>query len=197
MTLTAVQSAPWRGRYRSFAELRTLLPDGAVTQVFDYWRTVSDDAPAPPRRAIKPEKIVRSLPYVFINEYFPATGDRDHDYVIRLAGTALRSLYGRDVTGCRVGELFEGAMAADALAEHDAVRQTAMPHLLTARFPNHHGCVVEYCRLLMPLSDDGRQVNRLLGVFQIDTPDQFALPPLYTLMTSVLAETETRRVVPA
>ena len=195
---TAAAPARLPSRYRDLAELRDLLPDGIITQVFDHWLAVRGEAVAPPRRAITPDAIVRSLPYLFINEHCPAAtaGDRD-DYTVRLAGTALRSLYGRDVTGCRISGLFAGSMAADALAEHDAVRMTAMPHLLTARFPNHHGSVVEYVRLLMPLSDDGRQVNRLLGVFQVDTPDQIALPPLYSLMASVLGETENRHVVPA
>ncbi len=183
--------------YRGLDELASMLPPGAVTQVFDHWRAVRGAALAPTRRDITPDAIVRALPYVFINEHCPADRNHADDYVIRLAGTGLRNLYGRDVTGCRVSDLFQGKMAADALAEHDAVRRSAMPHLLSARFPSHHGNVVEYCRLLMPLSDDGVRVNRLLGVFQIDTPEEWSLQPEYTLKASVMALAESRPAVPA
>ena len=69
-------------------------------QLFDYWLSCCGTKSLPERRAISPAAIPQLLPYVSLIDL-----DRTCGFRIRLAGTQLRDVFDREVTGLAVGDL--------------------------------------------------------------------------------------------
>lgn len=112
------------------------------------------------RADIDPVEIPHLLPNVFIYEVLR----EPRDYRMVLVGTALVEVFGVDHTNCRFDEIFSGPTAPAIRAEYDNLVETGEPIL-----SNHDASwtgreFVSYARLLLPLSDDGKTVNKMIGV---------------------------------
>jgi len=88
------------------------------------------------------------------------------DFRIRLAGTAYGEIYGRDITGLRLGELVpndgEGAVLyQDYWQAMDSGEPVFGERRMTWR-PT--GSPLRYQRILLPLTRSGNTVDFLLGV---------------------------------
>lgn len=74
-------------------------------QLYDYWLSCGRDNRLPQRSDINPAHIPRLLPYVSLVD----VSDDLSQSRIRLAGTRLRDVYDREITGMTIGELDLGA----------------------------------------------------------------------------------------
>lgn len=127
-------------------------------ELYEYWDRVRRGRPAPRRSDIEPSDIRRILADTFILE----VAGRE-DYTIRLAGTRICSLYGREMKGENFLDLWtpedRNAMATlgTAIGEDAAgavvtfAASTAGGHSLTAEL------------LMLPLSHSGEHYDRILG----------------------------------
>lgn len=138
-------------------------PDAAVRahqEVFAYWASLRHDDAPPTRGAVQPEGLKRLLPTVSLMDV-PRTADTD--YRVRLAGTGLYSVYGREITGCTLSEVYNTAAADYWRAELAPVVNERRPavgiHNLAWRGASHLSLV--WIRL--PLSADGDRVDMILG----------------------------------
>ncbi|MBL8771519.1 MAG: PAS domain-containing protein [Phenylobacterium sp.] len=132
----------------------------AHEELFAYWCSLKADAPAPPRRKIDPAGMKRLLPTVSLIETPRVTGQ---DYRVRLAGTGLYSVYGREITGRSFSEVYNSAAADYWRSELDKVVSERKPgvgvHSLSWRGASHLSII--WIRL--PLATEGEDVGMILG----------------------------------
>ena len=132
----------------------------AHEELFAYWRSLCEDQPAPPRAKVDPAHMKRLLPTVSLIET-PRTAGQD--YRVRLAGTGLYNVYGREITGRSFSEVYNSAAADYWRAELDKVVADRKPqvgvHSLSWRGASHLSIV--WIRL--PLATEGEGVGMILG----------------------------------
>jgi hypothetical protein len=143
------------------AELRLddpeLAPD--LRQAFDYWQAKRGGRLAPSRADIDPIEIAPLLPRVMLVD---VSAD-PVDFRFRLAGTGIFRIHGAELTNKRALELEPPAYAA--------LIHRLYCEALTRRAPIAHRLLIEcetrrsaYMRIMLPLSEDGAAINRLLTV---------------------------------
>ncbi|MDP1632165.1 MAG: PAS domain-containing protein [Caulobacter sp.] len=132
----------------------------AHEEMLTYWASLRQTGRIPGRADICPEAFKRFLPTVSLTDVM--AGER-RDYRLRLAGTGLYSIYGREITGRALGDVY-GAKAADYWRQElDRVVEDRRPsvgcHSLAWRGSAH----MSLLWLRLPLASDGRNVDMILG----------------------------------
>jgi len=132
----------------------------AHEELFAYWASLRQGGRIPGRADIRPEDFKRLLPTVSLIDVIDGLR---RDYRLRLAGTGLYSVYGREITGRSLGDVY-GAKAADYWrTELDKVVEERRPgvgcHSLAWRGSSH----MSLLWLRLPLATDGRNVDMILG----------------------------------
>lgn len=139
-------------------------PPGAAIraheEMFSYWNSLKGEAPAPPRGKIDPGHMKRLLPTVSLVDVLRGDG---LDYRVRLAGTGLYNVYGREITGLTLAEIYNTAAAEYWRHELSKVVREGKPgvgvHSLSWRGAAHLSIVW----LRLPLMDKAGEVNMILG----------------------------------
>ena len=133
----------------------------AHEEIFAYWASLRKGGRLPSRADISPERMKRLLPTVSLVDVLRDEGRRA--YRFRLAGTGLYSVYGREVTGRTLGEVYAPAAADYWRRELDQVaaggRPAAGVHNLAWRGAAH----VSLLWLRLPLASNGTDVDMILG----------------------------------
>jgi hypothetical protein len=138
----------------------------SLNELYAYWDRKRGERPAPTRADIDPVDIPHLLSNIFICQ----VAHEPRDYIIRLFGTALVEGLGRDLTGKRYSEIFPADVVARIHLDYDAVVEKCAA--VTARkdaswSDKSH---LHYELLLLPLSDDGKTVNRIVGAaYRLET----------------------------
>jgi hypothetical protein len=136
----------------------------AHEELFAYWASLRDGARLPGRAHLDPAGIKRLLPTVsLIDVDHEPQNKAQIEFRMRLAGTALYGVYGREITGKRLSEIYNTA-AADywrfELGKVVAERRPAVGvHSLAWRGASH----LSILWLRLPLASDGDQVDMILG----------------------------------
>lgn len=130
-----------------------------LRELYAYWDDKRGERVAPRRGDIDPVDLPKLLGNILICE----VQHSPRDFIFRLFGTALVDALGRDLTGVRFSTLFTQDVAPDIVREYEAVADRCAP--VISRKDAHwvSKSHVRYERLLLPLSDDGERVNRILG----------------------------------
>jgi hypothetical protein len=136
----------------------------AHEQLFAYWASLRAGARLPRRADLDPADIKRLLPTVsLIDVLADAPKPGLVDYRIRLAGTGLYAVYGREITGRRLGEVYSASAADYWRRELGAVVAERRPavgaHNLAWRGAAH----LSILWLRLPLAADGERVDMILG----------------------------------
>ena len=134
----------------------------AHQEMFAYWASLRRGGSLPSRDDLHPSGIKRMLPTVSLID---VRRDLEGaiDYRLRLAGTGLYSVYGREITGQSLTDVY-GSRAADYWrSELDKVVEERRPgvgcHSLAWRGAAH----MSLLWLRLPLATDGRNVDMILG----------------------------------
>jgi hypothetical protein len=145
--------------------------------LYEYWDRVRGSRAAPERSEMRPDAIGKILGDVFILEAGGA-----HPYSVRLAGTRICALLGRELRG----RGFTDAFAADEQAEihsllDSTVRATA-PVIVSVIGETGDRRLLALELLLLPLRHHGRTDARLIGsLAALMKPYWSALVPLARL----------------
>ena len=136
----------------------------AHEELFAYWASLRDGARLPGRRRLDPGAIKRLLPTVsLIDVCSPPDRAVAPDFRIRLAGTGLYGVYGREITGRGLSEIYNTSAADYWRAELRKVVSERRPavgvHNLAWRGASH----LSILWLRLPLASDGEQVDMILG----------------------------------
>ena len=135
----------------------------AHEELFAYWASRRESGRLPARRAIHPDHIKRHLPTISLIDvvFDPETGRRC--YRQRLAGTGLYGVYGREITGQTLDQVYNSQAAQYWNAELDKVVEQKRPgvgfHNLSWRGAGH----LSILWLRMPLASNGTDVDMILG----------------------------------
>ena len=131
----------------------------AHEEIFAYWASLRQGGRLPSRANIHPGDFKRHLPTVSLIE----VRSNPRDYHLRLAGTGLYGVYGREITGHSLEEVYNSAAADYWRAELDKVVEQRRPgvgvHNLSWRGAPH----LSILWLRLPLASDGDRVDMILG----------------------------------
>ena len=128
-------------------------------QLYDYWRGKCGKLPLPCRADISPTDFPRLLPGVSLIEPSDAGG-----YKIRLAGTRLREVYGREITGENV-ESLEPSAATDYWQNiYRQISDTLTPAQGVVRAPSDGQDHLVQFWLRLPLGSVSTQLEMILGL---------------------------------
>jgi len=136
--------------------------DPVLIGALAYWRSKRGSRSMPSRRDIDPVEVPRLLPNLQLIEI--VAGGR---WRYRLIGTALVEAFGRDYTGQFPDELFDAPRARSIIETHNAVRHARQPMFLRSRYITTKDVDIVANRLYLPLSDDDRDVNMILGALTL------------------------------
>ncbi|MES2033754.1 MAG: PAS domain-containing protein [Pseudomonadota bacterium] len=132
----------------------------AHEELFAYWASLRQSGRLPSRSDIHPAAFKRLLPTVSLIDVL---GGERRDYRLRLAGTGLYSVYGREITGHALGDVYGQRVADYWRTELDKVVEERRPgvgcHSLAWRGASHASLLW----LRLPLASDGRNVDMILG----------------------------------
>jgi hypothetical protein len=136
----------------------------AHEELFAYWASLRDGARLPGRRHLDPAPIKRLLPTVsLIDVKLDPQGGAAAEFRMRLAGTALYGVYGREITGKRLSDIYNTSAADYWRTELGKVVSEKRPavglHSLAWRGASH----LSILWLRLPLASDGEQVDMILG----------------------------------
>lgn len=132
-----------------------------------YWQSKKGTGKAPARSAISPDEIVKQLSSIALLD---VVGDPPR-FRFRLFGTGLVAAYGQDLTGKFADELdIGGDVLPEMLASVTKVVRECCVHVGRSRY-NKKGDRrrIEYERIFLPLSEDGKTVNMVLCAYAIET----------------------------
>lgn len=137
-------------------------PIGAVRaheEMFAYWASRRQGGRLPGRDAINPGHFKRHLPTISLIDVI----GEDREYRLRLAGTGLYGVYGREITGQCLDDVYAGPAADYWRTELDKVVESRRPgvgvHNLGWRGVSH----LSILWLRLPLARNGVDVDMILG----------------------------------
>lgn len=125
-------------------------------QLYDYWVSRTGERPMPSRQDISPADFGRLLPNVSLIDV-----DRCR-FRVRLAGTRLRDIYDREVTGKYLDELDWGDKADYWMSAYRRVVDGSRPVQGIVRGPRRGKDHLVQFWLRLPLSCDGNSVTMIL-----------------------------------
>ena len=134
----------------------------AHQEMFAYWASLRRGASLPSRVDLHPARIKRMLPTVSLID---VKRDLDGvvDYRLRLAGTGLYSVYGREITGRTLEDVYNNAAVEYWRKELGKVVNERRPgvgvHSMAWRGAPH----VSILWLRLPLASNGKDVDMILG----------------------------------
>jgi hypothetical protein len=131
----------------------------AHEEMFAYWASRRQGGRLPGRASIQPDHFKRHLPTTSLIDILRDTGE----YRVRLAGTGLYGVYGREITGRTLEDVYAAPAAAYWREELDKIVQSRRPgvgvHNLAWRGASH----LSILWLRMPLAGNGVDVDMILG----------------------------------
>ncbi|MBS0298207.1 MAG: PAS domain-containing protein [Proteobacteria bacterium] len=129
----------------------------AHEELFAYWASRRKGSALPGRRDIDPAGFKRHLPTISLIDF------RQDVFRVRLAGTGLYGVYGREITGLTLDQIYPGPEAAEWRSRLMRVVTGAKPvvgvHSLAWRGASRLSLVW----LRLPLASDGGKVDMILG----------------------------------
>lgn len=131
----------------------------AHEELFGYWASRRCGGKLPGRRDLHPGDIKRLLPTLSLIDVEPDP----LDFRVRLAGTALYDVYGREITGRRLGDIYNSSASDYWRTELAKVVADGRPavgvHNLAWRGASH----LSILWLRLPLASNGGDVDMILG----------------------------------
>jgi hypothetical protein len=132
----------------------TQAPVSHHLDLYDYWFAKRGSRLMPARSDINPADIPTLLPYVMI------VGKASDQFRYRLVGSAIARELGRDFTGAPVGShVSDPKSASDVRAIYERAFTYVHPVFAIGKFLLASGAIHNVSLLVLPLSDDGKNVN--------------------------------------
>ena len=130
------------------------MPISHHVDLYRYWLAKRADRSMPARRDLDPADIPALLPDMILVDKV------DGQFRYRLVGTAVEREFGHAATGTFVGSYLAAPEAAAAMrAAYERVFAAALPVVVTFDFKAKSGAIHNISQLVLPLSDDGADVN--------------------------------------
>jgi hypothetical protein len=145
-----------------------------LRQLFQEWTNLMDGQAVPERSCLSPAAIAAALPDTLMLAFDPATG-----HPIRLAGSRVCALFGRELRGQGMVELFDPADRDAAALLIGEIAESESPALATLIGPSADHGELALELLLLPLRVDGaRRSQMLCGLAAPEMPWWLAGDPI-------------------
>jgi hypothetical protein len=131
----------------------------AHEELFAYWASRRRDRRLPSRRDIEPEGFKRHLPTVSLTE----VRREPMDFRTRLAGTGLYGVYGREITGLELQQIYPEAEAEYWRSQLVGVVDDRRPGVGSFSLAWRGTARLTILWLRLPLASDGWNVDMILG----------------------------------
>ena len=133
--------------------------DPELKAALHYWHSKRGDRPAPTRADIDPVDIAPLLPRVMLVD----VSTDPLDFRFRLAGTGIFKIHGAELTNKRALDLEPQCYAAltHRLYSEAVTRRAPLAYRLLIEVETRRSA---YTRIILPLSDSGAEINRLMTV---------------------------------
>jgi hypothetical protein len=131
----------------------------AHEEIFTYWASRREGDRLPGRESIHPSHFKRHLPTVSLID----VKSNPRDYSLRLAGTGLYSVYGREITGRSLGDVYNAAAADYWREELDKIVENRRPGVGVHNFAWRGAGHVSILWLRLPLASNGVDVDMIMG----------------------------------
>ena len=139
--------------------------DPILHEALAYWREKRATRAMPMRRDIDPAELPKHLlPHLLLIDVVDG-GERFH---FRLAGTAIVDAFGAEFTGKHADEVIKAERIAHLHRYYRMVIEARRPVLIRSRYLTTKAVDMTANRLLLPLSQDGVQVNMILGALTFE-----------------------------
>jgi hypothetical protein len=132
--------------------------DVRIRQFYDYWRSKCSGRHMPSRADLDPLEMKIFLPGIIIVDVVPD----ERLFVYRLVGTREVQLRGNDPTGKSLAEGYFGESFDESMRAYQRVVDTSAPFYESEPFETPHGRLSNEEILFLPLSDDGKTINKIL-----------------------------------
>jgi hypothetical protein len=144
--------------WMSFALPGDCLPE--IRSFYDYWNGKRGDRIMPARAELDPVDIPSLLEHIFLIDV-----NRDPPALrYRVFGTAITNLFHRDLTGLEVGAGSQPEHLPGILARYARILSERTPFFHRDRMRETANDFTPVERLILPLSEDGVAVDKLIGM---------------------------------
>jgi hypothetical protein len=132
----------------------------SLKNLYAYWLTKRGSRIAPPRSAVQLDAAL--IPDIALLD---VVGDLPR-FRFSFCGTRLADDYGEDLTGKFFDEIDLGSVSAQTNSFLTTIVRECRPQVVRARYAKHRdGRRVEFERVALPLSEDGKTVNMILCAY--------------------------------
>lgn len=138
-------------------DLRPKTPQ--LRSLLGYWNRKRDRRLFILQSELEPREIVSLLPLICILD----VENDPRRYRVRLMGTEIVQRFGCECTGRYLDELDFGEAKAQVLADYDRVVHSVEPRLAFLEYTQQGRGRIQAERLALPMSTDGRHIDRVLG----------------------------------
>jgi hypothetical protein len=142
-------------------KLETSATARGCQEVFAYWSSLRATGRLPCRAQIDPVALKRLLPTISLIDVQRLPAGRG--YRQRLAGTGLYPVYGREITGRLIEEIYSEAELGYWREQLDQVVETARPAVGCQSVTTPSGAASSVLWIRLPLASDGERVDMILG----------------------------------
>jgi hypothetical protein len=136
-----------------------------VHRLLIHWRELAPEDVLPSRASVKPDEIAELWRYCFTLNIGAVAAVFDH------VGEAHVAHLGFDLAGKPVAAAKKGTLLGSALDRLDDVLLRRIPITRQGTFTGHDGAPVPYRSILLPLADDGSEINGILGAANCRLPE--------------------------
>jgi hypothetical protein len=138
----------------------------AHEELFAYWAGLRQRGSLPARRDVDPGRIKRLLPTVSLTQVVGTP----RDYRLRLAGTALYGIYGGEITGRKLEDVYASDAADYWRGELDQVVEERRPRVGQHSMAWRGAAHMTLLWLRLPLATNGTDVDVILGYDAVLAP---------------------------
>jgi hypothetical protein len=129
-----------------------------------YWIRLRADRPLPAWADLDEDELESSFDDLSIIDVLPHNGT--HIFRIRNHGKNVGAMFADECAGKLLADTLPDATRAATLETYEYATGARMPVFTTSEVNDAHGRVVLYERLLLPFSEDGKRVTRILAFLE-------------------------------
>lgn len=134
------------------------IADARLRRLYEYWNTKRGDRPAPTRRDIDPVEIPDLLGFVNIFE----VQDEPRDFKVRLNGSEVAEMMGREITGKYCSTVISGEDAVRCKTAFDLCVDHCRPAIVETSLAFCDKPYMAQTIIVLPLSNDGERVDMIV-----------------------------------
>ena len=130
-----------------------------VLRLLKYWRGLGDGDVIPAESAIDANDIPDMWPHCAVLD----VAGKESDPELTFVGNALAETAGADMTGRKLSHAAADTLLAKGLSYFGQVLAKRVPITFGGEFTDRRGMKILYRSIILPLSEDGTTINRLLA----------------------------------